>query len=105
MDPRIVTENNYIWGQGRFQLKKPSLGTCLVVQWLRIRDSNAGGMGLQRFIPGQRTKIPHACTMAGKKKGGVGKFLILIFHEILKEKILMLLMSVLGHQLLPCYIC
>ena len=48
------------------------LGTCLVVQWLRIRDSKAGGVGLWRFIPGQRTKIPHACTMAGKKRGGGG---------------------------------
>ena len=32
-------------------------GTSLVVQWLRLRASNAGGKGL---IPGQGTKIPHA---------------------------------------------
>lgn len=43
--PRIVTENNYIWGQGRLQLKKPSLGTCLVVQWLRCHALSAEGRG------------------------------------------------------------
>ena len=31
-------------------------GTSLVVQWLRLHTSNAGGMGL---IPGGGTKIPH----------------------------------------------
>ena len=30
--------------------------TCLVVQWLRVWASNAGGAGL---IPGRGTKIPH----------------------------------------------
>ena len=29
----------------------------LVVQWLRLRDPSAGGVG---SIPGQGTKIPHA---------------------------------------------
>ena len=47
----------------------------------------------------------HMLTPWQGKKSGVGEFLILIFHEILKEKVLMLLMSVLGHQLLPCYNC
>ena len=37
---------------------KPS-GTSLVVQWLRLHASNAGGTG---SIPGQGTKIPHAVT-------------------------------------------
>ena len=32
-------------------------GTSLLVQWLRLSASNAGGLGL---IPGQETKIPHA---------------------------------------------
>ena len=32
-------------------------GVSLVVQWLRLHASNAGGMG---SIPGQGTKIPHA---------------------------------------------
>ena len=31
--------------------------TSLVVQWLRLQASTAGGMG---SIPGQGTKIPHA---------------------------------------------
>ena len=28
-----------------------------MVQWLRLHDSNPGGMGL---IPGQGTRVPHA---------------------------------------------
>ena len=32
-------------------------GTSLVVQWLRLRASNAEGMG---SIPGRGTRIPHA---------------------------------------------
>ena len=35
--------------------KLGSLGTSLVVQWLKLGTSNAGGKVL---IPGQRTKIP-----------------------------------------------
>ena len=42
-----------------------SLGTSLIVQWLRLRPSNAGGTG---SIPGQGTKIPHAVSAAIKKK-------------------------------------
>ena len=38
-------------------------GTSLVVQWLRLHASNAGGMG---SIPGWGTKIPHAME-CGKK--------------------------------------
>ena len=36
--------------------QETSIGTSLVVQWLRLCASNAGGMAL---IPGQGTKIPH----------------------------------------------
>ena len=32
-------------------------GTSLVIQWVRLYASTAGGMGL---IPGWGTKIPHA---------------------------------------------
>ena len=32
-------------------------GTSLVVQWLGLHASNAGGVG---SVPGRRTKIPHA---------------------------------------------
>ena len=45
---------------------KTCLGTSLVFQWLRLRDPNAGGLGL---VPGQGTrscmlqlKIPHAAA-------------------------------------------
>ena len=37
--------------------EKKTLGTSLVVQWLRLLAPNAGGMGP---IPGQGTKIPQA---------------------------------------------
>ena len=37
--------------------KNEDAGTSLVVQWLRLRASTAGGTGL---IPGWGTKIPHA---------------------------------------------
>ena len=42
-------------------------GTSLVVQWLRLGASNAGGMG---SIPAWGTKIPHAmqCSQKNKQK-------------------------------------
>ena len=45
-------------------------GTFLVVQWLRLRTSNARDMSL---IPGRGNKIPHACGAAKKKKKEPGK--------------------------------
>ena len=39
--------------------------TSLVVQWLRLHASTAGGTG---SIPGQGTKIPHATQSSQKKK-------------------------------------
>ena len=41
------------------------MGTSLVVQWLRLHASTAGGGG---SIPGQGTKIPHALGTGQKKK-------------------------------------
>ena len=50
-------------------MKAKTVGTSLVVQWLRLCAPNAGGPGL---ISGQGTKIPHAATKsphaATKKK-------------------------------------
>ena len=43
----------------------PSSGTFLVVQWLRLRTSNAGEEGL---IPGQGTEIPHAAPASPSQK-------------------------------------
>ena len=40
-------------------------GTSLAMQWLRLRASNAGGVGL---IPGWGTKVPHAARLGQKKK-------------------------------------
>ena len=49
-------------------LNELSLGTSLVVQWLRLCASNVGIMGL---ISSQGTKILHAeqCSKKEKKKG------------------------------------
>ena len=41
------------------------MGTSLVVQWLRLCTSNAGGMGL---TPGRGTRILHAMLHGQKKK-------------------------------------
>ena len=41
-----------------------TLGTSLVVQWLRLRASTVGGMG---SIPVWGTKIPHAAQRVAKK--------------------------------------
>ena len=45
------------------QIRLP--GTSLVVQWLRLHASNAGGT---RLIPGQGIKIPNAMRCSQKKK-------------------------------------
>ena len=44
-------------GEPPQELKDAGTGTSLVVQWLRLCVSNAGGLG---SIPGGGTKIPHA---------------------------------------------
>ena len=43
---------------------KNDLGNSLVVQWLELHASTAGGKGL---IPGQGTKIPQAVWCDQKK--------------------------------------
>ena len=50
------------------------MGTSLVVQWLRLHASTAGGGG---SIPGQGTKIPHALGHGQKKKKKGGKYIYL----------------------------
>ena len=42
-----------------------SVGTSLVVQWLRLCASTAGGISL---VPGQETKILHVSWGSQKKK-------------------------------------
>ena len=46
-------------------IEKSSTGNSLALQWLRSHASSAGVSG---SIPGQGTKIPHACHLAKKKK-------------------------------------
>ena len=46
-------------------VKKQSSGSSLVVQWLRLCASSAGGVG---SIPGQGAKIPHATGYGQKLK-------------------------------------
>ena len=48
-----------------YPIKKKKLGTSLVVQWLRLHASNAGGAG---SLPGWGTKIPHAPQHGSAKK-------------------------------------
>ena len=55
-----------IWGDiQNFAYLKIILGIPLVVQWLRLHTSNAGGKDL---IPGRGTNIPHAPQHGRKKK-------------------------------------
>ena len=44
--------------------KTGCVGTSLVVQWLGLHASNAGGVG---WIPGWETKIPHVLYGTAKK--------------------------------------
>ena len=52
-------------GRGWHESRTQGQMTSLVVQWLRLCASNAGGMGL---IPGQGTKIPHTRQLGQKGK-------------------------------------
>ena len=47
------------------KISKVNVGTSLVVQWLRVRASNAEGVG---SIPGQGNEILHAAFCSQKKK-------------------------------------
>ena len=53
------------------------VGDILVVWWLTLHSSNAGGMG---SIPGQGIKIPHAVQGGQEiKKKKVSKLCVLLF--------------------------
>ena len=60
---QIKTTMRYHLTPVRMAIIKKTTGTSLVVLWLRLRASTAGGMG---SIPGWGTKIPHA-KQRGKK--------------------------------------
>ena len=62
---KINSTWRHLFGSFRKLVRINSLGNSLVVQWLALCASTAGGMGL---IPGQGTKIPHARGAARKKK-------------------------------------
>ena len=51
--------------EDNIQIRNRNSGTALVIQWLRLCSSNAGGAGL---ILSQGTKIPHAEWWSQKKK-------------------------------------
>ena len=61
-----ANRHNLGFGYGFLDMasKSQATGTSLVVQWLRLHASNAGGTG---SIPGWGTKIPHA-LWSGQKK-------------------------------------
>ena len=54
----VISESNKVF-------KNKWIGTSLVVQWLRLCASNAGGTC---SIPGGGTKIPHAVWCGQKEK-------------------------------------
>ena len=58
-ESRAVLRATKWWGH----LKGTQEGTSLVAQWLRLRASNARGVGL---LPGQGTKSPHATWRSQK---------------------------------------
>lgn len=51
--------------RSNYNIKIPMDGTSLVIQLLRLLDSNAGGVGTNS---GQETKIPHATEHGQKTK-------------------------------------
>ena len=57
---------------------KVRTGTSLVVQWLRLCVSSAGGVG---SIPGQGTKIPHTKVQQKKKKGNNQTYKTVRIHK------------------------
>ena len=54
--------------------------TSLVVQWLRLQASTAGGVG---SIPGQETKIPHAAQSSQKQNKQKPVEKTFVFHPSL----------------------
>ena len=73
--------------------KRNTFGTFLVVQWLRLHASNAGGTG---SIPSWGTKIPHVMRPKDKerKKKEIPRVLGALHQEPgTKTKSLFLIMS------------
>ena len=64
------TANSCLQGRTPNGHRKSIAGTSLVVQWLRLQASTAGGTG---SIPGQGTKITHAAGCDQKKKERVAE--------------------------------
>ena len=67
-------------------IEKSSTGNLLAVQWLRSHASSAGVSG---SIPGQGTKIPHACHLAKKKKKVIYSWMLfkaMGMDEVILEK-------------------
>ena len=80
--------------------KNMIIRTSLVVEWLRLCPSTAGGMGL---VPGRGTKILHAtwCSQKKKKK----KKIIFSMNTlcILKMKMMLPIFIVLGKMFLDIF--
>ena len=57
-----------------YSSKFPIIRTSLVVQWLRLPDSAAGGAG---SIPGQGTKILNTMLARSKKQNSSIRYLLL----------------------------
>ena len=91
--PRIFISTFYVIASDYKPLKCPaignwivSLGTSLVVQWLRLFTSTAGVTGL---VPGWGTNIPHAVQPRNlKKKKKKKKFLYTVeYYAVGKNEV------------------
>ena len=60
------------------------LGNSLVVQWLGLRASTAGGM---RSVPGRGTKILHVSSTAEKKKKMLCILTLMMYTQVSKLKL------------------
>ena len=61
--------------------KEDGKGTSLVVQWLRLSTSTAGGEGLN---PRRGTRIPHAVCCAAKKWKQRWSWIVCSGHDVLE---------------------
>ena len=60
----VFSVNPHVTGELPAKLLRSDTRTPQIVQWLRLRTSTAGGVGL---IPRPGTKIPHALRCTFKK--------------------------------------
>ena len=75
---QLSSEWRFYWKQSFCSIKNMYSENFLVVQWLRLHASNAGGIGL---IPVWGTKIPHA----GMPTCDAAKYVYISFYNTSKH--------------------